>query len=366
MKTRTRLLSVGAALALALAILGLAWTGHLLQRPLLLDKPYVLQVPKGSSFNGVLFQLQEDGLLGEAGESRQRRLAARLFALVSPVDERMHVGEYRLTPGASLEQFLDKLERGEVMQRSLTLVEGWNIRELRHHLNQAEGLEHRTAGLTNGELMAMLDRPGRHPEGWFAPDTYFYVRGDTDLDLLRRALRQQEQLLEDAWQSRAGELPYEEPYDALIMASIVEKETAVPEERDEIAGVFVRRLEKGMRLQTDPTVIYGMGESYTGNITRADLQRDTPYNTYRNAGLPPTPIAMPGAAAIRAALNPAETEALYFVARGDGTHYFSATHEEHIEAVRRYQLRRRDDYRSTPESADEQAQEQAAPAEAEQ
>lgn len=348
MKTKKKFLLVLVLLGLAGLAFGLAWTGHLLQRPLALEEDYVLQVPGGSSFSGVLFQLQEDGLLGESGESRQRRLAGRLFALVSPVDETMHIGEYRLQPGMSLHDFLGKLERGEVLQRSLTLVEGWNIRELRRRLNSADGLRHETAGLSARALMDALERPERHPEGWFAPDTYFYVRGDSDLDLLRRALMRQEQLLEDAWRDRAADLPYEEPYEALIMASIVEKETAVAHERDEIAGVFVERLRRGMRLQTDPTVIYGMGESYTGNITRADLQRDTPYNTYRRPGLPPTPIAMPGAAAIRAALNPADTEALYFVARGDGTHHFSATHEEHQKAVREYQLRRRDDYRSTP------------------
>lgn len=348
MKTRTRFFAGGLLLAVSLGVLALAWVGHLLQRPMTLEQPYVLQVPAGSSFNGVLFRLQEEGLLGKPEESRRRRLSGRLYALVSPVDERMHVGEYRIEPGTSLQAFFAKLERGEVMQRSLVIIEGWNIRELRRRLNNAEGLEHRTRGMSSTQLMAALDRPDRHPEGWFAPDTYFYVRGDSDIELLRRALQRQERLLDQAWQDRADDLPYEQPYEALIMASIIEKETAVPEERDEIAGVFVARLEKGMRLQTDPTVIYGMGEAYDGRIGRADLLRDTPYNTYRRAGLPPTPIAMPGAAAIRAALGPADTEALYFVARGDGSHYFSRTHEEHVQAVRRYQLQRRPDYRSTP------------------
>ncbi len=202
--------------------------------------------------------------------------------------------------------------------------------------------------MDNQALMKELGKPDHHPEGWFAPDTYAYVRGDTDLELLDRALADQEQILEQAWEERAEGLPLDSPYEALILASIVEKETAVPDEREEIAGVFVNRLNQGMRLQTDPTVIYGIGDDYEGNIRRHHLQQDTPYNTYRRAGLPPTPIAMPGEASIRAALNPADTEALYFVARGDGTHVFSRTLEEHQQAVREYQLRRRKDYRSTP------------------
>lgn len=353
MTLRNRLLVSLLIGAMALVVFGATWVGYLLQRPLALETPYVLYVPEGSSFSGALFQLQEDGVLGGASTSRQRRLGARAYAMISDVDERMHAGEYRLAPGMSLLQLMGKLRRGDVMQRSFTLVEGWNIRELRRHLGTAEGVRHRTSGWSGEKLMAELGRTEMHPEGWFAPDTYFYVRGDTDLMLLRRALERQESLLEKAWAERADDLPYETAYEALIMASLVEKETAVPSERDEIAGVFVRRLRRGMRLQTDPTVIYGMGERYTGNITRADLLRDTPYNTYRNSGLPPTPIAMPGAEAIRASLNPAEGKALYFVARGDGTHYFSETHAEHQQAVRRYQLRRREDYRSTPAESPE-------------
>ena len=189
---------------------------------------------------------------------------------------------------------------------------------------------------------------GSHPEGRFFPDTYLFTSSETDLDLLRRAFERMEEVLATEWQAKAENLPYDSPYEALIMASIVERETGAVHEREEVAGVFVRRLEKGMRLQTDPTVIYGMGEKYQGRITRKDLRTHTDYNTYRIDGLPPTPIALPGREAIHAALNPAEGDTLYFVARGDGTHKFSKTLAEHQKAVRAFQLNRRSDYRSSP------------------
>ncbi len=329
-------------------VFGSATLGYALMQPMAHTQPERMVVPEGSSFTNVLLRLEGKGMLGAGLRARARRLAARVYARISPVADRIHVGEYRLKPGDSLLDFMDKLERGDVIVHRVTLVEGWNIREVRRALKTAEGLEHRLQELDNQALMKELDRPDQHPEGWFAPDTYAYVRGDTDLDLLARALADQEEILAKAWGNRAEGLPLDTPYEALILASIVEKETAVPDERKEIAGVFVNRLNQGMRLQTDPTVIYGLGENYQGNIRSHHLQQDTPYNTYRRAGLPPTPIAMPGNASIRAAVNPAETEALYFVARGDGTHVFSRTLEEHQQAVREYQLRRRKDYRSTP------------------
>lgn len=329
-------------------VFGTATLGYALMQPLAHTETERIVVPEGSSFTNVLLRLEGQGMLGEGIRARTRRLAARVYARISPVADRMQVGEYRLEPGLSLLDFMDKLERGDVIVRRVTLVEGWNIRDLRRALKNAEGLVHRIDDMDNQALMKELGKPDHHPEGWFAPDTYAYVRGDTDLELLDRALADQEQILEQAWEERAEGLPLDSPYEALILASIVEKETAVPDEREEIAGVFVNRLNQGMRLQTDPTVIYGIGDDYDGNIRRHHLQQDTPYNTYRRAGLPPTPIAMPGEASIRAALNPADTEALYFVARGDGTHVFSRTLEQHQQAVREYQLRRRKDYRSTP------------------
>ena len=329
-------------------VFGTATLGYALLQPMAHDEPERIVVPEGSSFTNVLLRLEGKGMLGEGIRARTRRLAARVYARISPVADRMQVGEYRLDPGLSLLDFMDKLERGDVIMRRVTLVEGWNIRDIRRALKNAEGLVHRIDELDNQALMKKLGKPDQHPEGWFAPDTYAYVRGDTDLELLARALEHQQRILSQAWKNRAEELPLDSAYEALILASIVEKETAVPDEREEIAGVFVNRLNQGMRLQTDPTVIYGLGDDYQGNIRSHHLQQDTPYNTYRRAGLPPTPIAMPGEASIRAAVNPADTEALYFVARGDGTHVFSQTLEEHQQAVREYQLRRRKDYRSTP------------------
>lgn len=356
MKLRRRL---GWILVLGVFVTGVFVTaalGYALMQPMAHTETERIVVPEASSFTHVLLRLEGRGMLGEGIQARTRRLAARVYARISPVADNMQVGEYRLQPRLSLLDFMDKLERGDVIRREVTLVEGWNIRDLRRALSKAEGVAHRIGKLDNQALMQELGKPDHHPEGWFAPDTYAYVRGDTDLELLARALEHQEEILARAWKSRAEGLPLDTPYEALILASIVEKETAVPDERAEIAGVFVNRLNQGMRLQTDPTVIYGLGEDYQGNIRHRHLQLDTPYNTYRRAGLPPTPIAMPGEASIRAAVNPADTEALYFVARGDGTHAFSPSFEAHQKAVREYQLRRREDYRSTP-GQDESASE---------
>lgn len=253
-------------------------------------------------------------------------------------EQAIRAGEYRIPPGTTPPGLLAMLVAGRVVQHELTIVEGWNFRELRAAVAANPVLEHTLEGLTAAEVMARLGHPEEHPEGRFFPDTYHFPRGTTDAAFLRRAYAAMERHLAGAWADRDEGLPYEGPYEALIMASIVEKETAVPEERAAIAGVFVRRLERGMRLQTDPTVIYGIGPDFDGNIRRRDLREDTPYNTYVHKGLPPTPIAMPGAEAIHAALHPAPGNALYFVAKGDGSHVFSATLEGHNRAVRRYQL----------------------------
>lgn len=324
------------------------WLSGWLHEPLNISEQQVVEVPRGSTLHSVLAELDKRGMLGDGNEATLRRISVRLYNLFSNVSRRLHVGEYELAPGDALITFLDRLERGDVLQRTFTLVEGWNIRQLRGALSRAPGLKNTLESVSDEDLMARLGREGQHPEGWFAPDTYFYVGGEKDIDILARALARQEEILAMYWETRAVGLPYSEPYDALIMASIVEKETGVEHEREEIAGVFVARLHKGMRLQTDPTVIYGLGERYDGNIRRRDLREATPYNTYVIRGLPPTPIAMPGEHAIRAALDPAGTDNLYFVARGDGSHHFSSTLEEHQEAVRRYQLRRRENYRSAP------------------
>lgn len=318
------------------------WQQHLaLKQPLVLAEERLLEVPAGATPSGLLQRLEGEGVLDGA-------LWLRLYWRFNLDGRGLHSGEYRLTPGQTARELLDQWRRGEVVSYSLTLVEGWNFRQLRAALAAEERLEQTLAGLDDAAVMQRLGLDGQHPEGRFFPDTYRYVRGMADIDLLRQAHKRLNQVLDEEWSRRAEGLPYREPYQALIMASLVEKETGVPHERGEIAGVFVRRLRLGMLLQTDPTVIYGLGERYAGNLTRAHLREPTPYNTYVKAGLPPTPIAMVGREAIHAALNPAAGDSLYFVARGDGTHVFSRSLAEHNRAVREYQLRRRQDYRSSP------------------
>ncbi len=349
MKVRTRGLLV-ALVVLPWLILPAAgyWLLSHLERPLEVEEDTVLEVNPGASLSGLVHRMARQGWLGAEHEAQRRRLAVRLHALTSDLDRRLQVGEYRVNRGDSLATVLERLERGEVIQHAFTLVEGWHFRQLRAFMRRHPALRQTLDDASEEEIMEKLGRPGRHPEGWFAPDTYFFTRGESDLDILRRALARQEAILERAWQQRAPDLPLDSAYEALILASIVERETGVAGERRKIAGVFVNRLNRNMRLQTDPTVIYGMGEDYDGRIRTRDLRRHTPWNTYVIRGLPPTPIAMPGSAAIEATVDPESTDALFFVARGDGTHHFSETLQEHEDAVQRYQINRRQDYRSTP------------------
>ena len=303
----------------------------------------VLEVRAGDSFERVLSRLRKLGV--QDGHD----LYWKGLAWETDVVRRLRVGEYALRHGLTPRGLLDKLERGLVIQHSFTIVEGWNIRDVRAALAKVDGLEHDSKGLDDAALMKALGHPGQHPEGRFLPETYAWVKGDTDLDLLKRAHKALQAALDEAWAARAEDLPLKNANEALTLASIVEKETGIAEERPAIAGVFVRRLQIGMRLQTDPTVIYGMGAAYAGNIRRSDLTTDTPYNTYTRAGLTPTPIAMPGKAALRAATNPAKGDALYFVAVGDGSgrHVFSASLDAHNAAVREYVQR----YRAQREAA---------------
>ena len=249
-------------------------------------------------------------------------------------------GSYEITPGTTPRTLLSMLVRGEESLKSVTLVEGWNFRQLRAVLAKAEALKPDSAALSPEALMAQLGKPGIHPEGRFFPDTYTYAKGASDLAVLKRAARAMDKRLEAAWAQRSPDTPLKTPDQALILASIVEKETGKPSDRAEIGGVFTNRLRSGMLLQTDPTVIYGMGDQFDGNLRKRDLLADTPYNTYTRGGLPPTPIAMPGKAALLAAVKPAATQAVYFVARGDGTSQFSATLDEHNRAVNKYQRNR--------------------------
>jgi len=251
---------------------------------------------------------------------------------------KIKAGNYELEQGVTTPwRLLQMLVRGEESLRSVTLVEGWNWRQVRAVLAQAEQLKPTSANMTDEMIMAELDHPNTPPEGRFFPDTYTYAKGASDLSVLRRALRAMDKKLDAAWAQRAPDLPLKTPADALILASIVEKETGKHGDRPMIAGVFTNRLRTGMMLQTDPTVIYGLGAAFDGNLRRRDLQTDTPWNTYTRTGLPPTPIAMPGAASLLAAVQPAPTKALYFVARGDGSSQFSATLDEHNNAVNKFQ-----------------------------
>ena len=340
---RTLLYLLEGGLLLAGLLLAFAgWQQQVaLQRPLAIAEERLIEVPAGATPSGVLNRLEDEGVLDGA-------FWLRLYWRFNLDGKALHSGEYRLTPGQTGRDLLDLWRRGEVVQYSLTLVEGWSFQQLRAALASQERLEQTLASLDDAAVMQRLGLDGQHPEGRFFPDTYRYVRGMRDIDLLRQAHERLTRVLDEEWGQRAERLPYREPYQALIMASLVEKETGVAEEREAIAGLFIRRLRLGMLLQTDPAVIYGLGERYAGNLTRAHLREPTPYNTYLNPGLPPTPIAMVGREAIHAALHPAAGDSLYFVARGDGTHVFSRTLDEHNRAVREFQLKRRGDYRSSP------------------
>jgi UPF0755 protein len=276
-----------------------------------------------------------------------------LWAYLRGDTRRLKAGEYRFRDGINARELLAQVTRGDVVSYAFTIIEGWSFAQLRTALGEIPKLRHTLSGASDDEVMARLGHAGQHPEGRFLPETYRYIAGMSDLDVLARAYRHMQRALEEEWAQRAPELPLAAPYDALILASIVEKETALADERGRIAGVFVNRLRRGMRLQTDPTVIYGMGADFDGNLRAKDLRTDTPYNTYTRAGLPPTPIALPGRASLHAALNPAATKALYFVARGDGSHVFSETLSEHNAAVITYQLkgRRRPFSSFTPDEA---------------
>lgn len=324
-------------LLLAVAVGGWAWQSYrgFADTPLALaEQERIVSVAKGDGFKDIL------GKLREAGITEGHDLQWQALAHEMQVIARLQVGDYSIRHGITPRELLTKLESGKVIQHRFTLVEGWNMRELRAALAADPTLVQAVARLDDQALMAALQRPGQHPEGQFLPETYHYTRGMSDLDLLRRAALAMDKALADAWAARAQDLPLETPAQLQVLASIIEKETGKAAERPQIAGVFARRLTLGMRLQTDPTVIYGMGSAYAGNIRRSDLTADTPYNTYTRAGLPPTPIAMPGRKALFAAANPAPGDSLYFVARGDGSHVFSASLAEHNRAVACYQLGR--------------------------
>ncbi len=264
-----------------------------------------------------------------------------LMAKIKGVETKVRAGEYRLQPGQTSAELLGSFVTGLSIQYSFTIIEGWSFRQMIQELEKHSVIINTLKGKTNDEVMVALGLQGKHPEGLFFPDTYSFPKGTSDIDFLQRAYQLMQQHLEREWQNRVTDLPLESSYEALILASIVEKETGAAFERPLIAGVFIQRLKRKMRLQTDPTVIYGMGTDFDGDIRFRDLKKDTPYNTYLHKGLTPTPIALPGLEAIKAVLHPADTKALYFVAKGDGTHHFSETLEEHNRAVSKFQLKGR-------------------------
>ncbi len=357
---KLRLLLLGLSLLLVIGIAGGVWLWSdyqgFVNKPLELPaEGAVYELKTGTTLAALHRQWSERGWLaqdsiggGWAGGWVQTRYL-QLMARQSGLATRLKAGEYRLPAGSQLIDALTILASGKVVQHKLTIIEGWTFTEMMAVIRANEVLQKTLDDATDEDIMKAIGRGDTHPEGYFLPDTYAFPRGTTDVQFLRRANRALEATLDKAWQGREEGLPYSESYEALIMASIVEKETAAVAERPIIAGVFVRRLKLGMRLQTDPTVIYGMGDAYAGNLRRKDLRTDTPYNSYTRKGLPPTPIALASVAAIRAALHPATGRSLYFVAKGNGEHQFSATLEQHNKAVRRYQIRRRSkNYRSTP------------------
>jgi len=306
-------------------------------RPLVRQNPVILDIAKGSSFQSIIEQLniQVDFKQSEI-DTVWFKILARQQCLIN----QLKAGEYELPVGLTPKGFLLLLSSGATRQHSITFPEGWTFKQLRQALANDKNLKPTLAEASDADILQKIGSKEAHPEGLFFPDTYQYEKGATDLAILQRAYQKMQQVLKQQWAHKAQDLPLKSAYEALILASIVEKETGVASERPAISGVFIRRLNKGMRLQTDPTVIYGMGESYQGNIRKKDLQTLTPYNTYRINGLPPTPIAMPGELAIYAVLHPAQGNSLYFVANGDGSHQFSATLSEHNRAVQAY-LRKR-------------------------
>ena len=323
---------------LALVVIGIAaaagYGAWYLGSPVTIGKyPVEIEIPRGSGFRAAVEQLEKSGV----GMRRHEfELLARALGKVRDIK----AGSYEISQPVTPLQLLSKLTRGDVTQAEIRLIEGWTFAQFRAALDASPDLRHDTKGLSDAQILARLQAAENHPEGLFFPDTYLFGRGASDLAVLRRSYRAMARHLKEEWEARnTSAVPYRTPYEALTMASIIEKETGQAGERDMIGGVLVNRLRIGMRLQVDPTIIYGLGASFDGNLKRSHLTEDGPYNTYTRAGLPPTPIAMPGLASVRAAMRPGKTNAMYYVSRNDGSSQFSRTLEEHNRAVMRYQLR---------------------------
>ncbi|OGT04255.1 MAG: aminodeoxychorismate lyase [Gallionellales bacterium RBG_16_57_15] len=316
---------------IVLAVLATTALGYYVHHPLQLPvTPFEFDLKQGSSLKSVAREMKQAGLLGQDWPFVW-------LARLSGKSAQLKAGNYSLDHAISPQELLEVITKGEITQRQVSIIEGWTFRQLRAALNASPDLAHDTLNLNDAEILQRIGAAEAHPEGLFFPDTYYFAAGSSDLRIFKRAYQIMQQRLQEAWLARVPDLPLQTPYQALILASIVEKETGAPGDRAMIAGVFVNRLRKDILLQTDPTVIYGLGDTFDGNLRKRDLLADTAYNTYTRGGLPPTPIALPGMAALQATLHPAQTDALYFVARGDGSSQFSRTLEQHNRAVNRYQ-----------------------------
>jgi len=304
-----------------------------LQTPLNIERDFIFIIDSGMSFSDLSKKLQSENII-------EKNRYLEILARVTKRAHKIRSGEYNLTPGILPDELLNIFVSGKVVQYPLTLVEGWQIHEMLEAIKLNDVLEKKLSSYNPDELMKELGLTETTAEGLFFPDTYHFPKGTSDVDFLKRAYQRLQYVLDEEWQKRDSNLPYQNAYEALVMASIIEKETGLASERATIAGVFVRRLNKNMKLQTDPTVIYAMGRQFNGNIRKKDLDIDSPYNTYRYKGLPPGPISLVGREAINAALHPEAGKALYFVAKGDGSHYFSDTLNEHNKAVAKYQLKK--------------------------
>lgn len=311
-------------------------TKQVMETPNYLDQEQIVELKPGATIRSLTRQLEQLGLIDHPE-------LLILWSRLNGDAKRLQVGEYTVHPAMTLSQLLSDITTGHVRQYPLQLLEGWTFKQFMQAISDNEAIDHQLAGLDHKQILQQLNISYDHPEGLFFPDTYYFHKNISDINILKRAYTQMQSHLDNLWQQRDKELPFESPYQALIMASIVEKESAVAEERTLIAGVFINRLRRNMRLQTDPTVIYGLGDSYDGDIRFRDLRNDTPYNTYTRKGLPPTPIAMPGLGALKAVMHPEKSDYLYFVAINDnsGRHKFSSTLEEHNKAVDLYQRKRR-------------------------
>ena len=327
---------LGVILIVGSLIVSWAWMDYqaFVTQPIVTKHPVVINISKGSSFRRIIQTLIDQGL-------PVNKYWFKLLAYQEGLINQLKAGEYELPIDITPKAFLMLLSEGKALQHTITFPEGWNFREMREALANNTQLKQTITGLSDVEILQKMGVKQAHPEGLFFPDSYQFEKHTTDLAVLQRAYQKMQGILTAQWANKSENLPLKDAYQALILASIVEKETGTPSERPVIAGVFIRRLKKGMRLQTDPTVIYGMGENYQGNIRKKDLRELTAYNTYRIKGLPPTPIAMPGELAIHAVLHPAQGNSLYFVAKGDGSHIFSATLADHNRAVNSFQRKRK-------------------------